>query len=137
MKALGLGAGLREQLESVAARGYPREVCGLLVGRGGQILRVTEGRNLATERLQDRYQLDPEHFLSVDAEARRDGLDVLGVWHTHPDHPARPSSTDREAAWEGYSYMILSVNRSGVADVRSWQLVDGEFKEQPLEETTA
>ena len=79
MKPLGLDTGLRRQLEAMASRGYPHEVCGLLVGRAGEVLRVTEGRNLSTERLRDRYTLDPQHF--VDAiEASQEALEASGHW---------------------------------------------------------
>ena len=135
---LRLSAELRRELEQAAVAGHPHEVCGLLVGRAGGgvsvVQRVTRARNLAVGRLADRYTLDPRDFLEADRQARRDGLDIIGVWHTHPDHPARPSSTDLEAAWEGYSYLILSVHRDGVADFRAWRLEGAAFREQPLEE---
>ena len=129
---------LRAWLDDLARHGYPHEVCGLLVGHeqddATAVERITQARNLATERLADRYDLDPEDFLATDRAARRDGLEIVGVWHTHPDHPARPSRTDVEAAWEGYTYLILSMRNGGVADARAWRLADGEFVEQPLEE---
>jgi proteasome lid subunit RPN8/RPN11 len=116
-------------------------VCGLLVGhqdgRSTRVERITEARNLSTDRLADRYTLDPDDFQAGDAAARRDGLDVVGIWHTHPDHPARPSITDLAAAWEGYTYVILSVGRDGVADTRAWRLAGSEFAEQSIEETSS
>jgi proteasome lid subunit RPN8/RPN11 len=130
--------GLVADLKQRAALGYPHEVCGLLIGRetpeGTLVSRLTEARNLETARLEDRYTLDPEDFLSADAAARGDGLDVVGIWHTHPDHPPKPSQTDLGAAWEGYSYVILSVGRDGVAGIRSWRLAGSEFAEQRIEE---
>ena len=129
---------LSRRLRKLAVAGHPHEVCGLLVGtvdgRASVVTRITEARNLAVERLSDRYTLDPTDFLRADAEARRDGLEILGVWHTHPDHPARPSATDLEAAWEGYTYLILSVRRGGVVDARAWTLETGSFVEQRFEE---
>ncbi len=139
---LRLPPALRGQLERWASEGHPHEVCGLLVGRRNgtatSVARITRGRNLALERLRDRYTLDPEHFLAVDSVARREGLEVVGAWHTHPDHPARPSTTDRERAWESFSYLILSVTRSGVEDATAWRLAGGVFLEQPIvtEETS-
>ena len=65
---------------------------------------------------------------------KTDGLEILGVWHTHPDHPARPSPTDLAAAWKGYTYLILSVRRKGVVDVRAWTLDGIAFCEQQIEE---
>jgi proteasome lid subunit RPN8/RPN11 len=127
----------RQGLERWASAGHPHEVCGLLVGRqdgrATRVARVTRGRNLALDRLHDRYTLDPEHFLTVDLAARRAGLEVVGAWHTHPDHPARPSATDRERAWESFSYLILSVSRTGVEDATAWRLAGDVFVEQPIE----
>ncbi len=121
-----------------AVAGYPHEVCGLLIGKGTAagvlVERITEARNLRTDRLADRYVLDPDDFLAADSAARREGLEVVGIWHTHPDHPPTPSQTDLEAAWEGYSYVILSVRRGDVADIRSWRLAGSRFAGQPIEE---
>lgn len=130
---------LLEGLRELARCGWPHEACGLLVGTTAgdavRVERVTEAENLATDRLHDRYTLDPADFLRADAAARRDGLDVVGVWHTHPDHPARPSATDLAAAWPSFSYLILSVTATGVADIRSWRLDGERFVEQPVEES--
>lgn len=124
-------------LDALARAGYPHEVCGLLIGRatgsGVEVDRATTARNLAVDRLADRYELDPDDFRRADAAARRDGLDVVGIWHTHPDHPARPSQTDRDAAWPGYSYLIVSVGEAGVAERRAWLLDDDTFVEQEVE----
>ncbi|MEM1449591.1 MAG: M67 family metallopeptidase [Planctomycetota bacterium] len=126
----------RTELEDRARRGYPHEACGLLVGRrdasGAAVYEVTESRNLEPIRARDRYTLDPLHLLAVEEDARTRSLDVLGVWHTHPDHPAHPSETDRAAAWEGWSYVIASVERGEVADVRSWRLDGDSFVEEEI-----
>ena len=117
---------------------YPHEACGLLVGReaGARTLveRVVSCRNLAVDRLADRYVLDPDDFRAADEAARREGLDIVGIWHTHPDHPARPSETDLEAAWPEYSYLIVSVTSAGVAERRAWRLEDKQFIEQEIED---
>jgi proteasome lid subunit RPN8/RPN11 len=68
----------------------------------------------------------------ADAGARASRLDVVGIWHSHPDHPARPSATDERAAWEGWSYLIAGVGRAGLTDLRSWRLSGREFVEEPL-----
>jgi proteasome lid subunit RPN8/RPN11 len=102
-----LSAELRTLLERWALAGYPEETCGLLIGErseeGMVIQRAVQAKNLNRGRAQDRYELDPLDFLAADTQARQLGLDVLGVWHSHPDHPARPSETDREAAWPDWS----------------------------------
>ena len=77
--------------------------------------------------------LDPDDLISADLAAREAGLEVVGFWHTHPDHPAHPSETDREAAWDGYSYVILSVSGKRVEDLRSWRLNGEGFVEERVE----
>ena len=69
-------------------------------------------------------------FLAADKAARADGLEIVGIWHSHPDHPARPSITDLDAAWEGYSYLIIQVRRDGPGDFRSWRVADERFREE-------
>jgi proteasome lid subunit RPN8/RPN11 len=134
--ALHLPQALRRDLEAWARAGYPHEACGLLLGRsnGEDVYAkvVTQARNLNVERARDRYELDPEDFLRADARARREGIEIVGVWHTHPDHPARPSETDLVQAWERWSYLILSVNGSGVGEARAWRLNGGSFVEDGI-----
>jgi proteasome lid subunit RPN8/RPN11 len=129
---------LLARLRELASAAWPHEACGLLVGtsteRAVDVARLTEAENLATERLRDRYTLAPADFLRADAAARRDGFDIVGVWHTHPDHPARPSPTDLAAAWPSFSYVIVSVTEVGVADLRSFRLDGEHFAEQPIVE---
>lgn len=140
MLVLRFSAAARAELERLAAASYPVEGCGVLVGSfgdgGGEVsvVRATAGRNLVTERARDRYELDPGDILSAERAARADGLDVVGFWHTHPDHPARPSRFDTERAWTEYVYVICSTQAGGVADLRAWRLGsgDGEFAEVTL-----
>jgi proteasome lid subunit RPN8/RPN11 len=136
--AVRFAASARADLERLAAASYPVEGCGVLVGRfqgrGADVVRATAGRNLVTERARDRYELDPGDILAAERAARGEGLDVVGFWHTHPDHPARPSRFDTERAWADYVYVICSTAGDGVADVRGWTLRDdaAEFEEVPL-----
>lgn len=155
----------REALEAVRAHaenGYPLEICGFLLGRAeGETRVVSEAwpvRNVWAEDPEARGRLleglpagDPERWIAASAErrylaspreqleamkrARAAGLDVVGVYHTHPNHPAVPSEFDREAAWPGWSYLILSVRDGQVAEVRSWVLNEAasRFEEEPVE----
>ena len=138
LRPLHLRIGLEVQLARLGRQGYPHEVCGLLVGNEQgdsiEVERITSARNEAAERLADRYRLAPDDFLAADREARRDGREIVGIWHTHPDHPAIPSTTDLEAAWEGYTYLIASIVDGALADLRAWRLVGGHFAEQRIEE---
>lgn len=127
---------LGESLNAFARQGYPHETCGLLLGvrRGDEhvVSRVHRARNLNVERAEDRYELDPADFLAADCEARAAGLDIVGIWHSHPDHPARPSATDRDGAWPEWSYLIVAVGREGVGEIRSWRLNGGDFEEETI-----
>jgi proteasome lid subunit RPN8/RPN11 len=127
---------LGESLSAFVRQGYPHETCGLLLGmRWGAehvVSQVRRARNLNVERAKDRYELDPDDFLAADRAARAAGLDIVGIWHSHPDHPARPSVTDRDGAWPGWSYLILSASRDGVEEIRSWRLNDGDFEEEAI-----
>lgn len=133
---LRLSQELRARIEDHARAGYPFETCGLIVGRqnGGcaEATRVVGARNLNRERATDRFELDPRDFLAADSEARAAGLDIVGIWHSHPDHPARPSAIDLEQAWEGWSYVIVSVARDAARDTRAWRLAGGRFEEEPI-----
>ena len=118
--------------------GYPNETCGLIAGKARdstvEVRDVMAARNLNTERAHDRYELAPDDMLAAEREAVRLGQDIVGIWHSHPDHPAEPSETDRLAAWAGWSYVILSVTREKVVEMRSWRL-NGErqFVEEKIE----
>jgi proteasome lid subunit RPN8/RPN11 len=133
---LVLPSEIRREIEGWIRAGYPEETCGLFVGRvhGGrtEAARATHARNLNRERARDRYELDPADFMVADLAAREAGLEIVGVWHSHPDHPAEPSETDRAAAWEGWSYTIVEVNAGGIAALRSWRLQGQRFVEEPV-----
>jgi proteasome lid subunit RPN8/RPN11 len=126
------------ELRRLAALSYPLEGCGILLGhlRGPSsgdplVIDVIPGHNLVTDRAHDRYELDPLDILVADRRARDEHKDIVGFWHTHPDHPAEPSRFDAERAWPEYVYVICSTVRMGVEDTRWWRLRgdSGEFTE--------
>jgi proteasome lid subunit RPN8/RPN11 len=141
---LKLGKGHREAILGHGARDYPSECCGLLLGKvEGDEKHVAEvvplknlrhEASLAQELLpvdnpgreteKNRFLIDPLEQLRVEKDARARGLDVVGYYHSHPDHPARPSNYDREHAWLRYSYVIISVERGSPKDLTSWVLVE-------------
>jgi proteasome lid subunit RPN8/RPN11 len=124
------------ELETRASKGYPDETCGLLLGLGSageyHVISQHPARNLNRERAADRFEVDPLDYLAAEQAATAAGIQVIGVWHTHPDHPARPSETDRQMAWPGWSYLILSVTAGGVVDLRSWRLSGHDFYEEQV-----
>ena len=133
-----------EAIRQHGARDYPSEGCGILLGHadGEQklVCEVIALKNLrqepdkaqellplespASESERNRFLIDPREQLRVEREARARGLEVLGYYHSHPDHPARPSTYDREHAWPSYSYMILSVEAGESKELTSWVLTD-------------
>jgi len=107
-----------------AEAGFPLEVCGLLIGitdnEGWQVSDMRPVANLNTDRAADRFQLDPAAYQSIDRELRGSGNEIIGVYHSHPDCPAKPSPTDLDSAWEGFAYPIISVCDGQAAEMRCW-----------------
>jgi proteasome lid subunit RPN8/RPN11 len=118
-----------------AESGYPNEVCGVLIGKEDRITSFKECRNLNRERARDRYELDPLSFREADDWARSNGMEILGIYHSHPDHPSRPSGFDRERAWPEWVYIILSIDVGKYNDGRAWILkdFDSPFEEEKVE----
>ena len=118
---------------------YPNECCGLLIGttdkdKNHTVLAFRKCKNLNQERARDRYDMDPLDMLRVEREFEKSPWDIIGIYHSHPDHPSRPSQTDADAAHVGYSYVIISVQKGTVASAQSWVLNEAEkkFCEEPL-----
>lgn len=116
---------------------YPDEGAGLLLGTlDGDTRRVTTIRPLGNAFEPDdryhRYRLEAAEMLAGELEAERLGLEVVGVFHSHPDHPATASDFDREWALPWYSYLITSILQGRAAESRSWRLTDD--RSQVLEE---
>lgn len=136
MPTLHLSPELQTEIRTAAIAGYPFEVCGLLLGAASddetRVTSLHPARNIRRDRPADRFELDPRDYLAAEDVARRRALAVVGVWHSHPDHPARPSETDREFAWPGWSYPIVSVTAGGVSELRSWRLVADTFCEEEV-----
>jgi proteasome lid subunit RPN8/RPN11 len=141
-----LGAALRAEMERHAEREYPRECCGLLVGRI-----VDEGRTRiihATVPVANTFAEAGEHYhrMAIEplayARAERryaaEGLGVVGNYHSHPNHPAVPSPYDLEhlAPWPTMSYVVISVREGKAVDLRSWELEAdrSRFEEEVIEE---
>lgn len=118
-----------ERIHRHGERAYPEEGAGFLLGRAGandrlvtDILVINNAREAEARR--NRYLMTPQDVLQGEQEADRLGLDVIGIFHSHPDHPNRPSEFDREWAMPWYSYLITSVQSGQAAGSRSWRLSD-------------
>jgi proteasome lid subunit RPN8/RPN11 len=104
--------------------GYPHEACGVLLGHGDAVTEVAMADNTRTDSAHNRYLIDPLVYMKIERDADKRGLAVLGIYHSHPDCPARPSQFDLDHAWPSLSYMIVSVCKGKVAETLSWRLRD-------------
>lgn len=112
---------------------YPHECCGVLLGQmngdGRVVTSVARCGNTRTDSPQNRYHIDPRELVRIQREGREREEDILGFYHSHPDHPARWSQTDlAEAHWFGCSYVITSVEKGKAVATNSF-LLDGVGEE--------
>ncbi len=127
---------IHSELIALTQKGYPEEVCGLLVGKRGptkkEIQRLYPVSNLNPDHKNDRYDLDPKQYAAIEKAAENEGLKVIGIYHSHPDHPSMASETDRSLAWPIFSYVICSINQGKFSQMQSWIL--NEESKQFIEE---
>lgn len=136
-----LGHELAEKIRVHGAETYPHECCGALLGRdeglasgskpgsdaqtpAREILALFPLVNRRDDSPRNRFSVTPRDVLDAEKAASAQGLDVVGWYHSHPDHPARPSEYDREHAWPWYSYVIVSVQNGAPQEMTSWRLHD-------------
>ena len=114
---------------------YPNECCGALLGRGGSVTAVHALPNSTEEGPRRRFLVRPSDYMAAEREASSHGLELVGFYHSHPDHPARPSQYDLDHAWPSFSYVILSVMKREPAATTSWRLRPDRsgFEEETLE----
>lgn len=147
MPTLHLSPPLLDELKARCEEAYPFEACGLLLGervpREGKgpkavVRRVHPARNLNAAHPEPRFHLDPADFAAADALARRERLEILGVYHSHPDRPESPSAEDAEQAQAGWAYVIVAVRGDGrqgsgrAASWRAFSLEQPTFREDNL-----
>jgi proteasome lid subunit RPN8/RPN11 len=133
-KASGMTLKVAESdLKSIRRHGeesYPNECCGVLVGSGEagsrRVVAVVRCDNMRADSPQNRYSIGPGDLIRIQREAQLAGRDIIGFYHSHPDHPAQWSSTDlAEAYWIGCSYVITSIHK-GKAELTNSFLLRGE-----------
>jgi proteasome lid subunit RPN8/RPN11 len=128
---LRLPGALADEIRRHGEAAYPAECCGAMVGRvegaAKEVLRLSPAVNRRTDDLH-RYLIAPDDLRQLEREVREAGQEIVGYYHSHPDHPARPSAFDAEHAWPWYSYLIVRIDRGRGADMASWVLDD----ERPL-----
>ncbi len=133
---LSIGAELAEKIRAHGAETYPHECCGALLGKDTEpreILGLFPLINRRDDSPRNRFSVTSQDVLDAEKAARQQGWDVVGWYHSHPDHPARPSQYDRDHAWPWYSYIIVSVAEGKPQDMTSWRLDDNREQFSPEE----
>jgi proteasome lid subunit RPN8/RPN11 len=150
--SLWISGRLAEKIRAHGVETYPHECCGALLGRdsnavlesdrgagslaaGREILELFPLVNRRDDSPRNRFSVTAQDVLTAEKAARDLGLEVVGWYHSHPDHPARPSEYDRDHAWPWYSYIIVSVQNGAPQDMTSWRLNDdrAEFSPEGIE----
>ena len=126
---LTIPAELYESIRQHGERTYPHECCGVLLGRaddqGNAVQVAMEAGNTRTDSAHNRYHIAPQELIRIQRKGREQGLDIVGFYHSHPDHPAHWSKTDfEEAHWVGCSYVITGVE-NGTAQITNAFLLAG------------
>ena len=123
-----LGGNHRNEIAAHGERDYPHECCGLLLGKfaTGGLKTITEIYPISNAREEEakrnRFLIRPEELMEGEQYAATSGLDVVGFYHSHPDHPAVPSGYDLEHAWPLYSYIVVAVSAGAAQELRSWEM---------------
>ncbi|MDQ5873481.1 MAG: M67 family metallopeptidase [Acidobacteriota bacterium] len=121
---------------------YPEECCGALLGRKGEpahVVRVERIENARGEERARRYEVSPTDYLRVERLALTENLALLGFYHSHPDHPAAPSTYDRDHAFPFFHYLVCAVENGVPAEITAWTLLEesGEFEREAILEERA
>ena len=136
MKKLKIYPLVIETIENHALETYPEECCGFLYGTEGDVREIShagKATNIKSENKRKRFEIDPLEYLQAEKYAMANNLELLGIYHSHPDHPAVPSEHDLKQAAGYFSYIIVSVRKNKINNIRSWQLNDQhEFEEEEI-----
>ena len=131
--ALSTKPGIAEEIRRHGAETYPNECCGALYGRDGVVTATFALPNTTEEGPRRRFLVRPADYREAERRATELQLDLLGFYHSHPDHPARPSQYDLDHAWPFFSYIIVSVREGQPQEMTSWRLRDDRSAFDPEE----
>ena len=132
---LALAAAANEAIRRHAAETYPHECCGALIGREGIVTETFALPNTTEEGPRRRFLVRPADYRDAERRAASLGAELLGFYHSHPDHPALPSRYDLDHAWPFFSYVIVAVREDGPGEMTSWRLRDDRSAFDPEELT--
>ncbi len=126
-----------ERMNEDALRSFPYECCGFLfgfeTGEKRMITAIQPVNNISKEDQRRRFLISSTDYLQAEIFAEENDLSLLGIYHSHPNHPAIPSETDRLSAQPFFSYVIISVTNDEISDLKSWRLNDEQqFEEEKI-----
>ena len=113
-----------EEIRRHAVETYPDECCGALIASAGQIVEAYRLPNATEFGARRRFLVSPADYRRAERRAAERGGALAGFYHSHPDHPARPSQHDLEQAWPNFTYIIIAVTSGEAGDITSWRLRD-------------
>lgn len=119
-----LDAGVARAIRAHGVETFPHECCGALIGRDGVVTAAVPLANTTDEGPRRRFLVRPADYRLAEAAATAAGAELLGFYHSHPDHPARPSQFDLDHAWPTFAYVIVSVMAGAAATMTVWFLKD-------------
>ena len=132
-----LGKESADRIRAHGAESYPHECCGALLGIDSETHREVHDTFAMVNRRDDsprnRFSITAQDFRDAERAARELGLELVGWYHSHPDHPAQPSEYDREHAWPWYSYVIVSLTARLPGEITAWRLADDRSQFAPEE----
>jgi proteasome lid subunit RPN8/RPN11 len=131
--ALTVTPAVNEAIRRHGAETYPNECCGALYGTAGAVSAIFVLPNMTEEGPRRRFLVRPSDYREAETRATELGAELLGFYHSHPDHPARPSQYDLDHAWPFFSYIIVSVRGGTPEDMTSWRLRDDRSAFDPEE----
>jgi len=131
---LRVAAGVEDAIRRHGEATYPHECCGALVGRAGNVTATVALPNTTEEGPRRRFLVRPSDYREAERRSGELGAELLGFYHSHPDHPARPSQYDLDHAWPTFAYIIVAVANGSAKDMTVWYLKDdrSSFEEGTL-----
>ena len=135
-ESLKLSSGIGEVIRFHGIELYPDECCGALIGKDGVVNNVVPLPNTTEEGARRRFLITPDDYKTAEREASELNEELLGFYHSHPDHPAEPSQYDLDHAFPSFWYVILSVQQGRPETMTVWRLADdrSQFREASLHE---
>ena len=125
------------EVQAHGEEGYPYEICGVLIAKKGErhVSETRRIRNTVMDRAHDRYEMDALEHIRAQRETDDAGKEIVGYYHSHPDHPAQPSVFDADRSWAGMVYLIISVEKGRMVDQNTFvpEKDGGPYREEPLE----